>query len=116
MNRRRTAGFTLIEVLVAIVILVVGALALVGTGRVSSASVRRATLELRVAALIQEEVERLRTVPLASLTSGSATHAAGTAQWVVTDSTTYLRVELAVQARPEAGATLADTVFIYRPR
>lgn len=116
MNRRRTAGFTLIEVLVAIVILVIGALSLVGTGRVSSASVRRATLELRVAELIQEEVERLRTVPLASLVSGSTTHAAGTAQWVVTDSLTYLRVELAVQARPEAGATLADTVFIYRPR
>jgi len=116
MTGRRTAGFTLIEVMVALVILVVGALALVGSGRVASASVRRATLELRVAQLIQEEVERLRTLPLGSLTDGSATYAAGSAQWVVTDSTSYLRVELAVQARPEAGAMLSDTVFVYRPR
>jgi prepilin-type N-terminal cleavage/methylation domain-containing protein len=116
MTRRPSAGFTLIEVLVAIVVLVVGALALVGSGRVASASVRRATLELRTATLIQEEVERLRTLPLAALTDGSATYPEGSTQWVVTDSVTYLRVELAVQARPEAGATVADTVFIYRPR
>jgi prepilin-type N-terminal cleavage/methylation domain-containing protein len=116
MTGRRTAGFTLIEVLVAIVILVVGALALVGSGRVATASVQRATLELRVAQLIQEEVERLRTLPLVSLTDGSATYAAGSTQWVVTDSISYLRVELSVQARPEAGVTLGDTVFVYRPR
>lgn len=112
----RREGFTLIEVLVATVILMVAALAMVGTSRIAAESVRRATLELRVAQLLQEGVERLRTLPLDALQDGQATYPAGEAQWVVTDSTSYLRVELAVRSQPEGGASLGDTVFIYRPR
>jgi Tfp pilus assembly protein PilV len=116
MTARRDAGFTLIEVVVATMILLAGVLALIGSSRVASASLRRATLELRVARLIEEEVERLSTAPLATLTGGQATYPAGSSRWVVTDSAAYLRVEIAVEARPEAGATLVDTVFVYRPR
>lgn len=116
MTPRRTSGFTLIEVLVATVILVVTALGVVGTGRIAAESVRRATLELRVAQLIQEGVDRLRTLPLDSLRDGQASYPTGDAVWVVTDSVSYLRVELAVLSSPESGRTLGDTVFIYRPR
>ena len=116
MRPRRTAGFTLIEIIVAVVILTVGVLALVGSSRVSTMSVRRATLELRAAQLIQEQVERLRTLPIGSLANGSGSYAAGDASWVVADSGAYVRVQLAVRSRPEAGKSLADTVFIYRPR
>ena len=116
MTTPRTAGFTLIEIIIAAVILLVGVLALLGSNRVASVSARRASLELRTAELIQEQMERLRTVPIDSLQSDSATSAAGVARWVVTDSGSYVRVELAVRSRPEAGAALADTVFIYRPR
>lgn len=116
MSFRSRDGFTLIEVLVAIVILAVGALALVGSSRVATTSLRRATLELRAAQLIQEEVDRLRTVPLAGLASGMAMLPDGESRWLVTDSGSYLRVEVEVRTRPEAGAELWDTVYVYRPR
>ncbi len=112
----RIGGFTLVEVLVAIVILSMGILALLGSTRVSIASARSATLELRVAHLIQEEVERLRALPVDSLRDGSATRPDGSARWIVTDSTSYVRVELVVDALPASGATLGDTLYLYRPR
>jgi prepilin-type N-terminal cleavage/methylation domain-containing protein len=113
---RRDAGFTLIEIVIAAVILVVGILALVGSNRVAAMSARRASLELRTAQLVQEQTERLRTLPIDSLRNGSGTYPAGTASWIVTDSVSYVRVQLAVLSRPEAGSTMGDTVFIYRPR
>lgn len=112
----RRGGFTLVEVIVAIVILSLGAMAWVGTSRVAAASMRAAALELRAAQLLQEQVERLRTVPVDSVRSGSATRAAGEALWTVADSGSYLRVELVVRARPEGGRTFADTVWVYRAR
>lgn len=112
----RRGGFTLVEVLVAIVILSLGAMAWVGTSRVAAASMRAAALELRAAQLIQEEVERLRTLPLDSVRSGSAARPAGDALWTVADSGSYLRVELVVRARPEGARSLADTVWVYRAR
>ncbi len=116
MTRARAGGFTLIEVLVAIVILSVGAMAWVGTSRVASASMRAATLELRAAQLVQEEVERLRTAPLDSVRTGSATRQAGDVAWTVEDSVAYLRVQLVVRTRPERGRVLSDTVWVYRAR
>lgn len=114
--RRPANGFTLIEVIVAIMVLTIGVLALVGSSRVAAASLQRATLELRVAELIQEDVERLRTLPFDSLVDGQATRLAGDSRWLVTDSGSYLRIELSVTTRPEAGLSLADTVFLYRAR
>jgi prepilin-type N-terminal cleavage/methylation domain-containing protein len=116
MRRARRGGFTLLEVIVAVVLLSMGVLALVGAGRVASASVKRATAELRAAQLIQNEVERLRTLPVDSLADGSAVRSAGTVSWTVLDSVTYLRAELVVSTRPEAGLSLSDTVYVYRPR
>jgi len=113
---RGRRGFTLVEVVVAVVVLSVGALALLGSSRVSATSLRRAVLETRVARLLETEVERLRAAPLATLVGGTAAYPEGSTAWTVTDSVTYLRVELVVQARPERGATLTDTVWVYRPR
>jgi len=113
---RSRQGFTLVEVVVAVVILSVGALALLGSSRVSARSLQRAMLEARVAQLLDTEVERLRTEPLATLVDGTATYPQGASTWIVTDSVSYLRVELLVEARPERGMVLADTVFVYRPR
>ncbi|MHB1192174.1 MAG: type IV pilus modification PilV family protein [Longimicrobiales bacterium] len=109
-------GFTLVEILVAIVILSLGAMAWVGTSRVAAISMRAAALELRAAQLVQEQVERLRTMPVDSVRAGSAARLAGDALWTVADSGSYLRVELVVTARPEGGRTLADTVYVYRAR
>ena len=115
-SRGGGGGFTLVEILVAIVILSLGAMAWVGTSRVAAISMRAAALELRAAQLIQEQVERLRTMPVDSVRDGSAARPAGDALWTVADSGSYLRVELVVTARPEGGRTLADTVHVYRAR
>lgn len=108
------SGFTLVELIVAVVLLFVVALSLVGTTRIVTKSLQRATLELRAAQLIQDEVHRLRTLPVASLADGTATHPGGTSAWIVTDSSSYLRVELEVTTTPLAGTALADTVYLYR--
>ncbi|GMV06481.1 MAG: hypothetical protein AMXMBFR53_27570 [Gemmatimonadota bacterium] len=115
MSRAR-GGFTLVEVVVAVVVLSVGALALLGSSRVSATSLRRAVLETRVTRLLETEVERLRSAPLGTLANGTTTYPEGSTAWTVTDSVTYLRVELVVRARPERGASLVDTVWVYRPR
>lgn len=116
MTAHRRAGFTMIEILVAMVILLIVAISLVGSSRVTAASVRRATAELQAAQLIHDEVERLRTLPLDSLVDGFSSRPGGGATWMVTDSGSYLRVELAVATWPVGGITVHDTLYVYRPR
>lgn len=112
--KNERAGFTLVELIVAVVLLLVVAGSLVGTARIVTASLQRATLELRAAQLTQDEVHRLRTLPVTSLADGTATHPGGTSAWMVTDSGAYLRVELEVRTAPLAGASLVDTLYLYR--
>ena len=109
-------GFTLVELLVSIVLLVAIAVAMVGSSRVSAMSVRRATLELRAAQLISDEYERLKRVAYADLADGTAVGPSGTAAWTVTDSLSFRRVELVVQTHPLAGMVIADTLYLYRTR
>ncbi len=116
MTRTAARGFTLIEVAVAIVLLGIVAVSLVGSSRITAASVRRASLELDAAQLIHDEFERLRTEPIASLVDGAATHDVGISSWLVTDSGSYLRVELVVRTNPIGGSTLTDTLYVYRPK
>lgn len=116
MSPRSRAGFTLVEVMVAVVILIVGILALLGTNRVALLSMQRATLETRVTRLLEEGTERLRALPVDSLADGMATRPEGTSSWVVSDSAGFRAVRLVVRARPEGGRTLVDTVWLYRPR
>jgi len=116
MTGDRRGGFTLIEILVAIVILLIGALSLMGSSRIAAESLRRSGTELRAAQLIHDEVERLRTLPLDSLVDGVSVRPGGTSSWVVTDSVSYLRVELALTTSAVGGVTQSDTVFVYRNR
>ena len=108
------AGFTLVELMVTMVLLLIVAVSLLGTTRIVTRSLQRATLELRAAQLIEDEVHRLRTLPVASLTDGTTTHPGGSSAWVVTDSGSYLRVELEVTTTPLAGTSLVDTLYLYR--
>ena len=108
------AGFTIIELLVSIVLLLLIAVSLVGSNRVAAASVRQASLELKAAQLISEEYERLKTMPYSDLADGTAVRPAGLAAWTVTDSASFRRVELVVRTHALAGKTISDTLFLYR--
>lgn len=110
------AGFTLVELLAAFVLVMVVAVFMVGSSRIAAVSARRATLEIRAAQLIQEETERLRTLPYDSVQDGSATGAVGWASWTVTDSGSYRRAQLIVATNPLRGVAIVDTVYVYRSR
>lgn len=114
MRQPATAGFTLVELTVTVVLLFIVAVSVVGTTRIITNSMQRATLELRVAQLVQDEVQRLRTLPVAGLVDGTSTRPGGASAWLVTDSGAYLRVELVVTTTPLAGTVLTDTVYLYR--
>lgn len=108
------SGFTLIELLVAMVLLVVLTVSLVGSSRVAAMSARRASMELKAAQLMTQELERLKTTPYAALVSGNASTSLGTSDWTVTDSASFRRVELVVSTHPIAGIVVTDTLYLYR--
>jgi prepilin-type N-terminal cleavage/methylation domain-containing protein len=114
MRRGNQEGFTLIELIVAMAVLLAVAISLVGSSQVAAASARRATLELWAAQLIQEEYERLKDVPYANLANGTAATSNGTSTWTVTDSASFRRVELIVTTRHLAGSAITDTLYLYR--
>jgi type IV pilus assembly protein PilV len=86
----RTAGFSLLEVLIAIVVLSVGIVALLSTAGGTTVMLRDGRLRTSVSALAQSRLDSLRLIALsttpacASIASGSATYPAGmTEAWTV---------------------------------
>jgi prepilin-type N-terminal cleavage/methylation domain-containing protein len=92
-------GFTLIELIVAIVIMVVGVLGLASTAAMVSRLVGGAAQQTVAANVAASRFERLRSVACANIVSGTADtlrmheswHAAsgGPSLWMVTDTVTY---------------------------
>ena len=105
MTRR---GFSLVEVMIAVVILTVGILALAGT----SARVVKLISQggrLGGASLVAEgRFELLRATPCASLTSGSTVEGPYTIRWTVATSG-YLRTVGLTVAYVTGGATRTDS-------
>lgn len=114
---RHTAGFTITEVLVAIVILTIGILALAGgsTGATRMLSQgERTTWAAAVASARIEALRRIanRTIPTctnAGFASGTATTRGVSESWIV-PSTGNARVVLEVVTYPKFRGTTVDTV------
>jgi Tfp pilus assembly protein PilV len=70
--RPRERGFTLIEALIAVVILIFGLVAVAQLLAVASASNSTANRSSAAAAAASQEMERLQTIPFASLTTGGS--------------------------------------------
>ena len=68
-SERANGGFTIVEVLIAIVILAVGMLALATTSIVATTQVKIADLKTERSIAMQQAVERLRAMPFDSVRS-----------------------------------------------
>lgn len=110
------AGFTVVELIVAIVLLSVVVVSLAAASLYSSKALRRSSEELRASELVQGELERLLSLPYDSLVDGSRTLPQGTSTWTVLDSVSYRRIVLVTHYAPTAAFSVWDTVAAYRLR
>lgn len=117
MNNR--SGFTLIEVMVAIVILTVGVLGLISTSALVTRMIGRGNMTTKATQLAQTRLEILRqqalsTTPSCSaVSSGTATNASGISEaWTVTTpaGTTNLRQFSVTVTYPISGGTRTATM------
>ena len=83
-SKRARRGFTLVELIIAIVILVVGVLGLASTAAVVMKQITASSMQTRAAMMAQSRLERLRSVPCAQMASGTATTNGVTETWRVT--------------------------------
>jgi type IV pilus assembly protein PilV len=118
-------GFTLVEVIIAMVVLTVGLLALASSTGYISAEIRNSTWNTQRAFARNAIVERLRSIPFDSVTtSGTATPIGRyNLTWTATDVNQNLKTVLVIASGPSyrigggARVTVIDTssINIIRP-
>jgi prepilin-type N-terminal cleavage/methylation domain-containing protein len=123
MSRSRAAqgGFTLVEVLVALIILTVGVLGLAGTTALAVRQVTLAEVTTERAAALQSVIERLRSTPYPNLVAGSDSIGRFHASWTVTFEQRSADIQIVTvgpglgggAGMPGLRGTVADT-FDYR--
>lgn len=80
-TKRARRGFTLVELIIAIVILVVGVLGLASTAAVVMQQIAASSMQTRAAMIGQSRLERLRSFPCANMVAGTATSNGITETW-----------------------------------
>ena len=80
-SKRARAGFTLVELIIAIVILVVGVLGLASTAAVVMRQITGSSMQTRAAMMAQSRLETLRSQPCANMVAGTATTGGVTETW-----------------------------------
>jgi len=114
-------GFTIIEVVVAIVILAVGLLGVAGTTLLVVRQTTLAELSQDRSAALQTTIERLKTLPFDSLTTGSDTVGGFNVDWTVTARNRWKGIEVVTtgpglisgEGFPTLAHSIPDT-FTYR--
>lgn len=89
-RRRSQSGFTVVEVLVAIVIMALGVLGLAGTASSVSRLIGGGAQQTLAANIAMSRFEQLRSTACASMAAGTATTRGMTEHWIVTASGTSL--------------------------
>ena len=115
-DRSARSGFTLIEIIVALVFLSVVAIALGGATQQATRILRRSHTELQAARFLDAEVERLRILDYDSLADGARTRGRGIATWTVTDSLRFRQVLVETRYGSPATGLLVDSVTLFRTR
>ena len=96
---RRRAGFTLIELVLALVLVAFGLLALVATSALVTREVGSAGTRVAAALAARNRVEWLVATPCASLAGGVVTHPRGVREWWTVErngNTAVLRDSVAI--------------------
>jgi len=114
-------GFTIIEVVVAIVILAVGLLGVAGTTLLVVRQTTLAELSQDRSAALQTTIERLKALPFDSLSTGSDTVGGFNVDWTVTTRNRWKAVEVVTTGPgvisgdgfPTMAHSIPDT-FTYR--
>ena len=110
MSDRR--GFTIVEVVIAIVIFSLGILGLVGTAASVTRMVARSQQQNKAATLSANRLEILRATRCASMAGGSATDGRYSIAWTVADTGQAKKVTITV-SMPTARGIRTDTTSSY---
>jgi len=113
-GRQPEGGFTLVEVLVALVFLTLVAVTFAATTQYASRIVNRSRVELDAQQFLEVETERLRVLHYDSLEDGKRSRGRGIASWSVTDSTSFKQVLLIARFGSPATAFVVDSVILVR--
>jgi len=112
LNATREGGFTIIEVVVAIIVLTIGVLGLASTAATVTRMVAQGQRYSNATTLAAQRFEILRSTACASMVDGSSTSGTYSVAWTVAASGTGKEVTVIVTS-PKTGGTRADTVSSY---
>ena len=104
-RRRPRHGFTLIEVIIAIIVMSVGIMGLAGTAGYVATQMGGGNAQTIAAAMTTKVSDSLSARRCSALVDGSQTRRGVTVSWAVTDSSRTKWVTSQVQYKPKRGAT-----------
>lgn len=108
------AGFTLVEVIVALFFLTLVVISLGSATEYANRVVQRSRSELAAQRFMELEAERLRLLDYAALEDGERTRGRGIATWRVVDSTTFRQILLETRWGSPGRGFVVDTIVIFR--
>lgn len=122
---RSRAGFTMVEVIIAIMVLAVGVLGLAGTTAYIVRQVTLADVMTERTAALQTVIERVQAMPFDSVGAGSDSIGSFAVQWSATDEGTWSRLVTVItvgpglrtsgsSSTPFLGPDVADTFVVRR--
>ena len=104
MRRAVQPGFTLLEVLVALILFAAVLLSMLATGQLVLARLFDSDLRFRSATYTQSLVDSLRATTCARLGSGSSSYGPLTASWSATNGLDVVRIDLTLVVPQRTGA------------
>lgn len=104
-------GFTIVEVVIALIVLTVGVLGLAGTTAYIVRQVTLADVMTKRAAAFQTTIDHLQALPYANVTSGSDSVGDYSVQWTAVDDGSQSRIVTIVTVGP--GLTTVAGAFPY---